>query len=213
MALIMSYQVAPPGSLACNVDAPVSGGTVSQIIDLTNHLALGRARRCVHSNLTRQLPLNYADLDAKTDVYIRDTQAPGSSEVIEVPWLSSATAEHLILYIRCRASGSTPSIIADLYELNTSGGAHAQIDKGCHWTTTNRQIGELTEREGQSLRYRLFELSTGATVQAASGAVDDPRPLVIPPASRGLELMVRFTCASVSIAAVDMMERFEESWS
>ena len=76
------------------------------MIDLTNHLALGRARRCVHANFTRLAPKDFADLDANTDTIEIDEEAPESSELLEIPWLSSPMARYVVLFIRYRAASS-----------------------------------------------------------------------------------------------------------
>ena len=61
--------------------------------------------------------------------------------------------------------------------------------------------------------YPVQVIGTGAQVQAASGGVDDPRPLVIPLANRGENLMLRLTAAEVNVEAVDIFELYEESWA
>jgi hypothetical protein len=212
MALIPAYQINAPSTRACNVDSPVFGGTIAQMIDLTNHLALGRARRCVHANFTRLAPKDFADLDANTDTIEIDAEAPESSELLEIPWLSSPMARYVVLFIRYRAASSA-SINASLFELNTSGGAHVQIDFGCTWSTTNGRLQSTNYSEGVGTRYALLEATTTAQIRDASGGVDEPRPLVIPSASRGLELMVSLDCTQVSITSVDVFELYEEQWS
>jgi hypothetical protein len=212
MALIPAYQINAPSTRACNVDSPVFGGTIAQMIDLTNHLALGRARRCVHANFTRLTPKDFADLDGNTDTIEIDAEAPESSETLEIPWLSSPMARYVVLFIRYRATGS-PSIAADLYELNTTGGAHTRIDVGCSWSATNGRLQSTDYPQGGAIRYGLLEATTTAQIRDASGGVDDPRPLVIPSASRGLELMVRLDCVQTSITSVDVFELYEEQWS
>ena len=212
MALIPAYQLPAPSTRACNVDAPVFGGTIAQMIDLTNPLALGRARRCVHANFTRLAPKDFADLDGNKDTIVFDSEIPTSSEVLEIPWLSSPMARYVALFVRYRATGSC-SLTAELYELNTSGGAHTQIDAGCVWSASNGRMQATNYQESEDTRYHLVELTTTTQIRAASGGVDEPRPLVVPSASRGLELMVRLTCAEVTVTSVDLFEIYEEEWS
>lgn len=212
MALIPAYQIAAPSTRACNVDSPVFGGTLAQMIDLINHLGLGRARRCVHANFTRLAPKSFADLDGKTNTIELDAETPVSSEILEIPWLSSPMARYAILFMRYRAASSA-SITASLFELNTSGGAHNQIDAGCSWSATNGRLDSTRYSEGAATRYALLEATTTAQIRDASGGVDEPRPLVIPSASRGLELMVRLDCTHVSITSVDVFELYEEQYS
>jgi hypothetical protein len=212
MALTNAYEIATPSPRSCSVDSPVFGGTVAQFIDLTNHLALGRARRVIHANFTRQLPKTFANLDGNTDSIDLDSEVPPSAEVLEIPWLSSPMARYVSLFVRYRASG-TPSLTAELYELNTTGGAHTQIDVGCEWTTVNGRLAPTNYTEGNVTRYALLELTTTAQIRAASGVVDEPRPLVVPAAYRGSELMIRLTAAEVEITSVDAFEIYEQEWS
>lgn len=212
MALINAYEIAVPSPRSCSVDSPVFGGTMASFIDLTNHLALGRARRAIHANFTRRSTEDFADLDGNTDSIDLDAIAPGSTETLEIPWLSSPMARYVTLYVRYRATG-TPSLTAELYELNTSGGAHTLLDAGCEWTTTNGRLQPTDYTEGRDTRYNLLELTTTAQIRAASGGVDEPRPLIVPSANRGNELMVRFTAAEVEITSVDIFELYEVEWS
>lgn len=212
MALINAYEIAVPSPRACSVDSPVFGGTMASFIDLTNHLALGRARRAIHANFTRQSTANFSDLDGKTNSIDLDAIAPASSEVLEIPWLSSPMARYVTLYVRYRATG-TCSLTAELFELNTSGGAHTLLDAGCEWTTTNGRLQPTDYTEGRETRYNLLELTTTAQIRTVSGGVDQPRPLFIPVANRGNELMVRLTAAEVEITSVDIFELYEEEFS
>jgi hypothetical protein len=64
------------------VDVPVMGGTIAQMMDLANHLGVGRARRVIHSNWTRGQG-TFADLVDRTDVFTQFTlhgaQAPSAA--------------------------------------------------------------------------------------------------------------------------------------
>ena len=212
MALINAYEIAVPSPRSCSVDSPVFGGTMASFIDLTNHLALGRARRAIHANFTRRSTADFADLDGNTNSIDIDAIAPASSEVLEIPWLSSPMARYVTLYVRYRATG-TPSLNAELFELNTSGGAHTLLDAGCEWTTVNGRIQPTDYTEGRDTRYNLLELTTTAQIRTVSGGVDAPRPLLIPVANRGSELMIRLTAAEVEVTSVDVFELYEEEFS
>jgi len=193
------------------VDAPVMGGTIAQMIDLANHLGVGRARRVVHSNFTRGQGI-FADLVDRTDIFTAFTDPPSSSETLEIPWLSSPLGRYAYLFLTIQASGTTPAIVAELYKLDVTGAAHTLIDAGCQWNTTNNRLTP-SVRRGQVVTYPIQTIGTGAQVQATGAGVSDPRPLVIPLANRGDRLMVRLSCAEVRVEAVDIFELYEESWS
>lgn len=193
------------------VDAPVMGGTIAQMIDLANHLGVGRARRVVHSNFTRGQGI-FADLVDRTDIFTAFTDPPSSSETLEIPWLSSPLGRYAYLFLTIQASGTTPAIVAELYKLDVTGAAHTLIDAGCQWNTTNNRLTP-SVRRGQVVTYPIQTIGTGAQVQATGAGVSDPRPLVIPLANRGDRLMVRLSCTEVRVEAVDIFELYEESWS
>lgn len=193
------------------VDAPVMGGTIAQMIDLANHLGVGRARRVVHSNFTRGQGI-FADLVDRTDIFTAFTDPPSSSETLEIPWLSSPLGRYAYLFLTIQASGTTPAIVAELYKMDVTGAAHTLIDAGCQWNTTNNRLTP-SVRRGQVVTYPIQTIGTGAQVQATGAGVSDPRPLVIPLANRGDRLMVRLSCTEVRVEAVDIFELYEESWS
>jgi hypothetical protein len=211
MPLINAFEPATPSPRACMVDAPVMGGTIAQMIDLANHLGVGRARRVVHSNFTRGQGI-FADLVDRTDIFTAFTDPPSSSETLEIPWLSSPLGRYAYLFLTIQASGTTPAIVAELYKLDVTGAAHTLIDAGCQWNTTNNRLTP-SVRRGQVVTYPIQTIGTGAQVQATGAGVSDPRPLVIPLANRGDRLMVRLSCAEVRVEAVDIFELYEESWS
>ena len=193
------------------VDAPVMGGTIAQMIDLANHLGVGRARRVVHSNFTRGQGI-FADLVDRTDIFTAFTDPPSSSKTLEIPWLSSPLGRYAYLFLTIQASGTTPAIVAELYKLDVTGAAHTLIDAGCQWNTTNNRLTP-SVRRGQVVTYPIQTIGTGAQVQATGAGVSDPRPLVIPLANRGDRLMVRLSCTEVRVEAVDIFELYEESWA
>ena len=193
------------------VDVPVMGGTVAQMMDLANHLGVGRARRVIHANFTRGQG-TFADLVDRTDVFTQFTTPPSSSETLEIPWLSSPLGRYAYLFLTIQASGTTPAIVAELFQLNTTGGAHTLIDAGCQWNTTNNRLTP-SVRRGQVVTYPIQTIGTGAKVQATGAGVSDPRPLVIPLANRGDNLMLRLSCTEARVEAVDIFELYEESWS
>jgi hypothetical protein len=193
------------------VDVPVMGGTVAQMMDLANHLGVGRARRVIHANFTRGQG-TFADLVDRTDVFTQFTTPPSSSETLEIPWLSSPLGRYAYLFLTIQASGTTPAIVAELFQLNTTGGAHTLIDAGCQWNTTNNRLTP-SVRRGQVVTYPIQTIGTGAQVQATGAGVSDPRPLVIPLANRGDNLMLRLSCTEARVEAVDIFELYEESWS
>ena len=211
MALINAFEAATPSTRACMVDAPVMGGTVAQMIDLLNHLGVGRSRRVIHANFTRGQG-TFSDLDDPTDVFRPLIIPPPSAETLEIPFLSSPIGRHLLLFLTIQASGTTPSLLAELYKLDTTGSPHTLIDAGCQWDTVNNRLTPTIEQRGVPI-YPVQVIGTGAQVQAASGGVDDPRPLVIPLANRGENLMLRLTAAEVNVEAVDIFELYEESWA
>jgi hypothetical protein len=61
--------------------------------------------------------------------------------------------------------------------------------------------------------YPIQTIGTGAQVQATGAGVSDPRPLVIPLANRGDNLMLRLSCTEVRVEALDIFELYEESWA
>ena len=193
------------------VDVPVMGGTIAQMMDLANHLGVGRARRVIHANFTRGQG-TFADLVDRTDVFTQFTTPPSSSETLEIPWLSSPLGRYAYLFLTIQASGTTPAIVAELFQLNTTGGAHTLIDAGCQWNTTNNRLTP-SVRRGQVVTYPIQTIGTGAQVQATGAGVSDPRPLVIPLANRGDNLMLRLSCTEARVEAVDIFELYEESWS
>lgn len=193
------------------VDVPVMGGTIAQMMDLANHLGVGRARRVIHGNFTRGQG-TFADLVDRTDVFTMFTEPPSSSETLEIPWLSSPLGRYAYLFLTIQASGTTPAIVAELFQLNTTGGAHTLIDAGCQWNTVNNRLTP-SVRRGQVVTYPIQTIGTGAQVQATGAGVSDPRPLVIPLANRGDNLMLRLSCTEVRVEAVDIFELYEESWS
>ena len=193
------------------VDVPVMGGTIAQMMDLANHLGVGRARRVIHANFTRGQG-TFADLVDRTDIFTMFTEPPSSSETLEIPWLSSPLGRYAYLFLTIQASGTTPAIVAELFQLNTTGGAHTLIDAGCQWNTTNNRLTP-SVRRGQVVTYPIQTIGTGAQVQATGAGVSDPRPLVIPLANRGDNLMLRLSCTEVRVEAVDIFELYEESWS
>ena len=193
------------------VDAPVMGGTLAQMIDLINHLGLGRSRRVIHSNFSNSTA-SFSDLTNKTDAVNQFTQAPPSFEELEIPWRSNPLSRHVFFFLTIQASDSFPAIVARLFELNTTGGAHALIDAGCQWNTTNNRLTP-SVRSGQVVSYPIQTISTGAQIQPAGGVLSDPRPLVIPLSSRGGNLLLRLSCTSVRVLAVDIFELYQESWA
>jgi len=193
------------------VDVPVMGGTIAQMMDLANHLGVGRARRVIHANFTRGQG-TFADLVDRTDIFTMFTEPPSSSETLEIPWLSSPLGRYAYLFLTIQASGTTPAIVAELFQLNTTGGAHTLIDAGCQWNTTNNRLTP-SVRRGQVVTYPIQTIGTGAQVQATGAGVSDPRPLVIPLANRGDNLMLRLSCTEARVEAVDIFELYEESWS
>jgi len=193
------------------VDVPVMGGTIAQMMDLANHLGLGRARRAIHANFTRGQG-TFADLVDRTDIFTQFLTPPSSSETLEVPWLSSPIGRYAYLFLTIQASGTTPAIVAELFKLDTTGGAHTLIDAGCQWNTTNNRLTP-SVRRGQVVTYPIQTIGTGAQVQATGAGVSDPRPLVIPLANRGDNLMLRLSCTEVRVEAVDIFELYEESWA
>jgi hypothetical protein len=193
------------------VDVPVMGGTIAQMMDLANHLGVGRARRVIHANFTRGQG-TFADLVDRTDIFTMFTEPPSSSETLEIPWLSSPLGRYAYLFLTIQASGTTPAIVAELFKLDTTGGAHTLIDAGCQWNTTNNRLTP-SVRRGQVVTYPIQTMGTGAQVQATGAGVSDPRPLVIPLANRGDNLMLRLSCTEVRVEAVDIFELYEESWA
>jgi hypothetical protein len=193
------------------VDVPVMGGTIAQMMDLANHLGVGRARRVIHANFTRGQG-TFADLVDRTDIFTMFTEPPSSSETLEIPWLSSPLGRYAYLFLTIQASGTTPAIVAELFKLDTTGGAHTLIDAGCQWNTTNNRLTP-SVRRGQVVTYPIQTIGTGAQVQATGAGVSDPRPLVIPLANRGDNLMLRLSCTEVRVEAVDIFELYEESWA
>ena len=193
------------------VDVPVMGGTIAQMMDLANHLGVGRARRVIHANFTRGQG-TFADLVDRTDIFTMFTEPPSSSEILEIPWLSSPLGRYAYLFLTIQASGTTPAIVAELFKLDTTGAAHTLIDAGCQWNTTNNRLTP-SVRRGQVVTYPIQTIGTGAQVQATGAGVSDPRPLVIPLANRGDNLMLRLSCTEVRVEAVDIFELYEESWS
>lgn len=193
------------------VDVPVMGGTIAQMMDLANHLGVGRARRVIHGNFTRGQG-TFADLVDRTDVFTMFTEPPSSSETLEIPWLSSPLGRYAYLFLTIQASGTTPAIVAELFKLDITGGAHTLIDAGCQWNTTNNRLTP-SVRRGQVVTYPIQTIGTGAQVQATGAGVSDPRPLVIPLANRGDNLMLRLSCTEVRVEAVDIFELYEESWA
>jgi hypothetical protein len=193
------------------VDVPVMGGTIAQMMDLANHLGVGRARRVIHGNFTRGQG-TFADLVDRTDIFTMFTEPPSSSETLEIPWLSSPLGRYAYLFLTIQASGTTPAIVAELFKLDTTGGAHTLIDAGCQWNTTNNRLTP-SVRRGQVVTYPIQTIGTGAQVQATGAGVSDPRPLVIPLANRGDNLMLRLSCTEVRVEAVDIFELYEESWA
>lgn len=211
MALINAFEAAAPSPRACMVDAPVMGGTMAQMIDLVNHLGAGRSRRVIHANFTRGQG-TFSDLVDDTDIFTPFLFNPPSTKTLEVPFLSSPIGRYLVLFLTVQASGTTPSLTVELFKLNTSGGAHTLIDAGVKWDTINNRITPTVE-QGAVTVYPIQVITTGAQVQSAGAGVDDPRPLIIPSAQRGENLMVRFTCAEINIEAVDIFELYEENWA
>jgi len=193
------------------VDVPVMGGTIAQMMDLANHLGVGRARRVIHANFTRGQG-TFADLVDRTDIFTMFTEPPSSSETLEIPWLSSPLGRYAYLFLTIQASGTTPAIVAELFKLDTTGGAHTLIDAGCQWNTTNNRLTP-SVRRGQVVTYPIQTIGTGAQVQATGAGVSDPRPLVIPLVNRGDNLMLRLSCTEVRVEAVDILELYEESWA
>jgi len=193
------------------VDTPVMGGTMAQMIDLVNHLGVGRARRVIHANFTRGQG-TFADLVDRTDIFTQFTEAPSSSETIEIPFRSSPIGRYAFLFLTIQASGSTPAIVAELFQMNTTGGAHTLIDAGCQWNTINNRLTP-SVRRGQVVTYPIQTISTGAQIQATGAGVSDPRPLVIPSANRGDNLLLRLSCTEVRVEAADIFELYEESWA
>ena len=211
MALILSYEIAAPSPRECNVDAPITGGSMASLVDLTNHLALARSRRVVHSSLSYQLPKNYTSYDAATDTADLDQHFPVSSRTVEIPWLSSPLARYAWIRILLRAQDNS-SILAELYQLN-AGGVAVKLDGGCEWTLANQGLADLSYQVNDSTQYALGVVSTGATPRTAGAGVDEPRPLIIPVANRGDELMIKFTCVFADLFSVDIFELYEGSWS
>ena len=82
-----------------------------------------------------------------------------------------------------------------------------RVDRGERTPSTDRLY------RGRDTRYNLLELTTTAQNQGRVWRVDEPRPLVVPSANRGNELMVRFTAAEVEITSVDIFELYEVEWS
>lgn len=193
------------------VDVPVMGGTIAQMMDLANHLGVGRARRVIHGNFTRGQG-TFADLVDRTDIFTMFTEPPSSSETLEIPWLSSPLGRYAYLFLTIQASGTTPAIVAELFKLDTTGAAHTLIDAGCQWNTTNNRLTP-SVRRGQVVTYPIQTIGTGAQVQATGAGVSDPRPLVIPLANRGDNLMLRLSCTEARVEAVDIFELYEESWA
>lgn len=211
MPLINAFEPAVPSPRSCMVDVPVMGGTIAQMMDLANHLGVGRARRVIHGNFTRGQG-TFADLVDRTDIFTMFTEPPSSSETLEIPWLSSPLGRYAYLFLTIQASGTTPAIVAELFKLDTTGAAHTLIDAGCQWNTTNNRLTP-SVRRGQVVTYPIQTIGTGAQVQATGAGVSDPRPLVIPLANRGDNLMLRLSCTEVRVEAVDIFELYEESWS
>ena len=172
---------------------------------------MGRARRVIHGNFTRGQG-TFADLVDRTDIFTMFTEPPSSSETLEIPWLSSPLGRYAYLFLTIQASGTTPAIVAELFKLDTTGAAHTLIDAGCQWNTTNNRLTP-SVRRGQVVTYPIQTIGTGAQVQATGAGVSDPRPLVIPLANRGDNLMLRLSCTEVRVEAVDIFELYEESWS
>jgi hypothetical protein len=156
MPLINAFEPAVPSPRSCMVDVPVMGGTIAQMMDLANHLGVGRARRVIHSNWTRGQG-TFADLVDRTDVFTQFTQAPSSSETLEVAWRSSPIGRYAYLFLTIQASGTTPAIVAELFQLNTTGGAHTLIDAGCQWNTINNRLTP-SVRRGQSSLWPIEEI-------------------------------------------------------
>jgi hypothetical protein len=156
--------------------------------------------------------ITFADLVDRTDVFTQFITPPSSSETLEVPWLSSPLGRYAYLFLTIQASGTTPAIVAELFKLDTTGGAHTLIDAGCQWNTTNNRLTP-SVRRGGVVTYPIQTIGTGAQVQATGAGVSDPRPLVIPLANRGDNLMLRLSCAEVRVEAVDIFELYEESWA
>ena len=104
---------------------------------------------------------------------------------------------------------SNPGILLELYEIS-GGSVGTKIDEGCQFIyPTHLQAsarGDAVQVNRSNTGARLYTFPSGGL-----SAPTPPRPLYIPPANRGDELVLRVTAEEVVIYAVHLFDLFVEA--
>jgi hypothetical protein len=139
----------------------------------------------------------------------------GATEEYDLFYFSQPTSQWIgveVLYGLRTANTSdlsNPSILLELYEIS-GGSVGTKIDEGCQFIyPTHLQAsarGDAVQVNRSNTGARLYTFPSGGL-----SAPTPPRPLYIPPANRGDELVLRVTAEEVVIYAVHLFDLFVEA--
>ena len=131
----------------------------------------------------------------------------GDSDDHDLFYFSSPTSEWIgleLIYGPARDTSFNPEIIVTLYEI-TGGAVGSKIDEGIKFTSP-----DYLERDSDGRSVNAFKTSTGARPYVfPSGGLSAPtlpRPLYIPSANRGDELIVRIETTGCAIYGAYMFD-------
>lgn len=141
--------------------------------------------------------------------------AKGYLDEFDLFYFSLPTSQWIGMEIIYGAASSNPSalsgpyILAELYEIS-GGSISTKIDEGIRYNYPDQlqilQRGQLTGLARVNTGSRLYTFPSGGL-----SAPTSPRPLYIPSANRGDELVVKITAREVIIYAVHLFDIFMEA--
>lgn len=217
MATPTNFQPLPSARSAYN-GVVTLGAPVAQMAMALKQLNQVKFRSAGYYHVGHSTWTDYSLLNYTKGAYEKNwigSPSKGATEEYDLFYFSQPTSQWIgveVIYGLRTANTSdlsNPSILLELYEI--SGGAVAtKIDEGCQFIyPTNLQAsarGDAVQVNRSNTGARLYTFPSGGL-----SAPTPPRPLYIPPANRGDELVLRVTAEEVVIYAVHLFDLFVEA--
>ncbi len=207
-----------PLSKACHNGVVTFGAPVAQMALALKQLNQVKFRSAGFYHIGRSTWLDYLALGYMRGAYNRGyNTAPikGQTDEFDLFYFSAPTSQWVGIEFMYGMSSlnsndlNGPSVLFELYRVS-GGSIGTKIDEGCEFLYPNQlQAPERATTTGvnrANTGSRLYTFPSGGI-----SAPTTPRPLYIPPANRGEELIVKVTASEVALYAVHLFDIFMEA--
>jgi hypothetical protein len=217
MATPTNFQPLPSARSAYN-GVVTLGAPVAQMAMALKQLNQVKFRSAGFYHVGHSTWTDYSLLNYTKGAYDRNyipTPSKGHTEEYDLFYFSQPTSQWIgveLIYGMATANASdltNPYILLELYEIS-GGSVGTKIDEGCRfiWPTHLQASdrGDAVQTNRTNTGARLYTFPSGGL-----SAPTPPRPLYVPPANRGDELVLRVTAEEVVIYAVHLFDLFVEA--